>query len=68
MKNISIFNYQDKEVRTITDENGNPWFVGKDVALILGYSNTREAIRTHCKKANDFREAGNPTPKKIIPE
>ena len=27
---------------------------------------TREAIRTHCKKANDFREAGNPTPMKII--
>ena len=28
---------------------GEPWFVGKDVADVLGYLNTRKAIRDHCK-------------------
>lgn len=34
------------EVRTITIE-GKPWFVGKDVAEVLGYTNSRDAIRKH---------------------
>ena len=33
-------------VRTVTIE-GEPWFVGKDVAEILGYSNPRKAIIDH---------------------
>lgn len=28
-------------------KDGEPWFVGKDVAEILGYSNTKDAISTH---------------------
>ncbi len=31
----------------MTDEKGEPWFVGKDVAEALGYSNTRDALRKH---------------------
>lgn len=27
--------------------DGEPWFVGKDVAEVLGYSNTRDALRQH---------------------
>lgn len=27
--------------------NGEPWFVGKDVAEALGYSNTRDALSAH---------------------
>lgn len=27
--------------------NGEPWFVGKDAAVILGYSDTAQAIRKH---------------------
>ena len=33
-------------VRTIEKDN-NVWFVGKDVAEILGYSNTSKAIADH---------------------
>ena len=29
------------------DEKGKPWFVGKDVARMLGYSNTRDSLRKH---------------------
>ena len=35
------------EVRVIRDENNSPWFVGKDVATILGYAKPENAIATH---------------------
>lgn len=44
--NIVAFNYEEQQVRTI-EKNGEPWFVGKDVADILGYSNTRDALAKH---------------------
>ena len=48
MKNLEIFkNSNFGELRTITDEYGQPWFVGKDVAKALGFTNTRDAIKTH---------------------
>ncbi len=31
----------------VVDVNGDPWFVGKDVATALGYSNPNEAITDH---------------------
>lgn len=30
-------------------KDGEPWFVAKDVALVLGYSNPNKAIQDHCK-------------------
>lgn len=33
---IQTFNFNDNPVRTLTDENGEPWFVAKDVCDILG--------------------------------
>lgn len=27
--------------------NDEPWFVGKDIAVILGYSNPQKAVRDH---------------------
>ena len=35
------------EIRTMVDEKGEPWFVGKDVARRLGYINHRKALRDH---------------------
>lgn len=35
------------QLRVIEDTNGNPWFVGKDVAENLGYVRERDAIRDH---------------------
>ena len=46
-KEIQIFaNDQFGEVRTLT-KDGEPWFVGKDVAEILGYGNTKVALLNH---------------------
>lgn len=47
MGELQIFkNAEFGSVRTITVE-GEPYFVGKDVAEILGYSNTRKALADH---------------------
>ena len=46
MNNLEVFNFDNKEVRSLLIDN-EPWFVGKDVAEILGYSNTRDAINKH---------------------
>ena len=34
-------------IRTMTDEKGDPWFVGKDAASILGYERPTKAIQDH---------------------
>ena len=41
-----IFNFKGQEVRTVTINN-EPWFVGKDVADILGYLKPLDAISRH---------------------
>ncbi|CQR26187.1 Antirepressor [Streptococcus varani] len=41
-----IFNFKGQEVRAVTINN-EPYFVGKDVADILGYSNSRDALSKH---------------------
>ena len=41
-----LFNFNGQQVRTVTI-NDEPYFVGKDVAMILGYSNTRDALSRH---------------------
>lgn len=44
---MKIFENQEfGKVRTIIID-GNPWFVGKDIASILGYSNTNDAVISH---------------------
>jgi prophage antirepressor-like protein len=45
---IQVFKHEQfGEIRTMTDEKGEPWFVGKDVARHLGYINHRKALRDH---------------------
>lgn len=47
MNEVMIFNNPEfGEVRTVTI-NGEPWFVGKDVAAALGYEKERGAIQSH---------------------
>ena len=46
MEEIKLFKFEGNEVRTLKI-NDEPYFVGKDVAEILGYSNTRKALQDH---------------------
>lgn len=47
LNDLQIFKSEDfGEIRTVTINN-EPWFVGKDVAVALGYKNTADAIGKH---------------------
>lgn len=46
MQDLQTFNFEDLPVRTLTVDE-EPYFVGKDVADILGYSNSRKALLDH---------------------
>jgi len=49
MNEIIPFKFGSKPIRVINDENGNPWFVAKDSAEILGYKDSNNAIKQHCR-------------------
>lgn len=50
MNSLKVFEREGWAVRTIF-ENENVWFVAKDVAQALGYVDTAQAVRVHCKGA-----------------
>ena len=49
MNELQVFNNNEfGQLRTINID-GKDYFVGKDIALALGYKNTNDAISRHCK-------------------
>ncbi|WP_072533281.1 phage antirepressor [Lactiplantibacillus plantarum] len=55
MNQITPFNFEGNQVRTVLIGN-EPYFVGKDVATLLGYKNTKDALRKH---VNDKDKLGS---------
>lgn len=54
--NLKVFeNAEFGSIRTVTINN-EPWFVGKDVAEILGYTNPQKAIRDHVDEDDKLTE------------
>lgn len=50
MEEVQVFNNEEfGEVRSIAID-GEPWFVGKDVATALGYRNSSKAVINHVMK------------------
>lgn len=49
MNELQTFNFEDLPVRTLSIDD-EPYFVGKDVADILGYSRGAKAIQDHIDK------------------
>ena len=47
MSELQVFESKEFGKIRALEIDGNPWFVGKDVANKLGYSNTRKAILDH---------------------
>ena len=47
MNNLQIFNNEEFGTVRGFEINGEPWFVGKDVAELLGYSDTSDALKRH---------------------
>jgi len=42
---LSVFQFHSHPVRSVLDERGEPWFVGADVALAMGYRDAHNAMR-----------------------
>ena len=58
---VMPFQFRSNEVRVVTDEQGAPWFVAKDVCEILDLSDTSkslERIPSHHKGTNPIRTLG----------
>jgi len=53
------FSFDSHEVRAFNIE-GNPWFVGKDVAEVLGYQDSLRALKQHCKGAAKYHPLQTP--------
>lgn len=57
MNNIQIFNNPEfGEIRTVIIDN-EPWFVGRDVAVALGYAKPQNAVRDNVEE-DDARKQG----------
>ena len=55
MNEMKIFNSPDfGDIRTVTID-GEPWFVGKDVAEALGYAKPLGAVSTHVEKDDSLK-------------
>jgi prophage antirepressor-like protein len=53
---ITEFNFKSSLIRIVNTEIGDVFFVAIDVAKCLGYSNTRDAITSHCKHAKSLKD------------
>ena len=72
MNELQIFNSEEfGEIRTVAIDN-EPWFVGKDVALALGYKDTSDALKKHVseedKLTRRFADSGQNREMYIINE
>ncbi len=47
MQALQTFNFEKLPVRTLEVDGRNQNFIGKDVADILGYTNSRKALSDH---------------------
>lgn len=70
MTDLSVFAFDTRAVRVVMVD-GEPWFVGKDVAEVLGYTNHNKALGDHCKgvtKRYPLQTPGGPQEVRIISE
>lgn len=58
---VQVFNNVEFGQVRVIERNGEPWFVGKDVASILGYKNTKDALFRHIE-TEDKEGSGITTP------
>ena len=67
MNELQIFNNPEfGQVRTLTRE-GEPWFVGKDVAVALGYEKPRDAVYKHVEQEDKQENPQRPAENHITP-
>lgn len=62
MNDLKIFENEEFGSIRVTEINGEPWFVGKDVADKLGYENPQKALRDHVDDEDKIMGERNVTP------
>ncbi len=49
---MAVFSFGNQEIRTVTDEHGEAWFVANDVCAALGLANPHDALVKHVAVCN----------------
>jgi prophage antirepressor-like protein len=67
---VTPFDFHGFPVRVVDDAHSEPYFIAKDIAEALGYSNTSKAINVHCKAVSTCHTemGGQVRAVQIIPE
>ena len=60
MSNIIPFSYESHQIRLIQDEQGEPWWVAKDVCDILEIKNPGEAVSKLKDSQKNINKAQKP--------
>lgn len=71
MSNLIPFQFEGRAIRVVTDDSGEPMFVGKDICEALGYADAKTAIRNHCKgvqKQHPLQTAGGIQEMRVLSE
>lgn len=71
---VQIFNNPEFGDVRVVMQDGEPWFVGKDVAMALGYKNTKDALISHVAeddkriiRRSEIATIENHLPKEVFP-
>ena len=56
MNSLKLFDSDEFGLVRIVEIDGEPWFVGKDVARALGYSNASKAVMVHVSDDDKIKE------------
>lgn len=59
IKEAAVLNSPFGNIRVIVEDHFNLLFVARDVAAVLGYEHTTNAIKQHCKGVVKFRSIKN---------
>ena len=59
MTALQPFNFSGRQVRVVTDEHGEPWFVAADVCAVLDIANSSDAV---ARLADDEKGVGTTDP------
>lgn len=74
MNELKVFPNREFGNIRATEIDGEPWFIGKDVAIALGYKDTKSALQDHVDqddkrilKGGDLPPLENHIPKTVFP-
>lgn len=61
MTKLAVLSFGNHEIRTVTDEHGEAWFVANDICAALELTNPRQALTKHVD-VDDIQKLTTPTP------